>query len=102
MQQLESREQCNHCLIGFLLDDRTLSPRRIQTSLYIAWVLRDSFYVVGKEDEIYALYFQDMKDKDYVQENDPWFIPGALLHFASWRPNIRLSHVQVDSISVWV
>ena len=67
MLQLErSWEHWNHCFIGFLLDDRTLSPRRIQTSLRIAWTLRYSFYVVGREGKFNVFYFQDMEDRDCV------------------------------------
>ena len=74
------REQWAHFLIGFLLDDRSLSPRRVQTSLRIAWTLRDSFHVVGKEGKFYVFHFQSMEDKNMLwlmvlgQCKEHWYI----------------------------
>ena len=43
-----------------------------------------------------------MDDKEYVLAKGPWAVQGALIHFAAWRPNIRLPHVNVEYVPIWV
>ena len=103
LQKLKrSRQQWAHCLISFLLNEGSFSPRRVQTCLRITWTLQDSFHVVGTEGKSYVFHFQSQKEKEYVLANGPRAIQEALMHFADWRPNIRLSYVHVESIPVWV
>ena len=84
------------------MDERDFHPRRVQTILRNAWVLRDSFHVMGKDRKFHVLYFETDQDREYIQANSPWAVQGALMHFAHWKPNIWLYNFHVDNIPIWV
>ena len=84
------------------MDERDFHPKKVQTILRNAWVLRDSFHVMGKDGKFYVLYFENDHDRKYIQANSPWVVQAALMHFAHWRLNIRLYNLHVDTIPIWV
>ena len=43
-----------------------------------------------------------MDDLNHVCEEGPWSVDGALFILEKWRPNLVISKLQVNFISVWV
>lgn len=43
-----------------------------------------------------------MEDLLHIFNERPWPVDGALLILERWRPNLVLSHLQLNYISVWV
>ena len=83
-----TRNLWSSCLVGFLLDDRSFSPRRLQTILSAAWELQGRVQILGKDGKFYVLHFDNDEDCEYVCANSPWAIQGALLSIFHWRPNL--------------
>ena len=84
------------------MDERDFHPRWVHTILRNPWILRDCFYVMRKDGKFYVLYFENDQEREYIQVNSLWAIQGALMHFANWRPNIRLYYLHIETIPIWV
>nr|POE48964.1 uncharacterized protein CFP56_49428 [Quercus suber] len=96
------RDFWSSCAIGFILDYRKFSVNRLQQIITSAWRIRGSVSVVGRESYCYIIHFEDLEDLNHICNEGPWAVDGALLVFEKWRPNLILSHLQLNYISVWV
>ena len=84
MQQF--KEGWRQCLVAHLLDYRVFSVRTLQLLIDTYWNLRGEVSVMGRQRNFYVLRFQDDEDKDYIKENGPWSMQGALLVTNYWCP----------------
>ena len=96
------REFWSSCAIGFILDYKKISVNHLQQIINSAWRIRGSVSVVGRESYYYIIHFEDLEDLTHICNEGPWAVDGALLMLERWRPNLILSHLQLNYISVWV
>ncbi|KAK7836351.1 hypothetical protein CFP56_022712 [Quercus suber] len=91
-----------HCLVGYLLDERRFSIRRMQSILNSAWRLRGSIRIVGRQESYYIIHFEYPTDQEYILCEGPWFVDGALLVVEQWTPNLALNQIQLTFFTTWV
>ena len=96
------RDFWNLCAIGFILDYRKFSVRHLQQIIDNAWRIRGKVSVVGRESYFYILHFKFEDDLLHICNEGLWAVSGALLVLERWRPNLILSHLQLNFISIWV
>lgn len=92
----------NLCAIGFILDYRKFSVSHLQHIIDNAGRTRGKVSVVGRESCFYVLHFEFKEDLLHICNEGPWAVFGALLVLERWKPNLVLSHLQLNFISVWV
>ncbi|XP_050269644.1 uncharacterized protein LOC126713816 isoform X1 [Quercus robur] len=57
---------------------------------------------MGRESYFYIFHFEYVEDLLHICNEGPWAVDEALLVLERWRPNLVLSHLQLNYISVWV
>ena len=90
------------CLVGFLLDECSFSPKRLQTILSASWELWGQIQILGKDGKFYVIHFDNDEDRKYICANSPWAVQGAFLSVFHWRLNLRLHTLRVLDIAVWI
>ena len=90
------------CAIGFILDYRKFSVRHLQEVINAAWKIRGSIIVVGRDTYFYLIHFEMLDDLNHACIEGPWAVDGALLILEKWRPNLVLSRLQLNHVSLWV
>ena len=73
----------------------------LQQIITSSWRIRGSVFVVRRESYYYIIHFEDLEDLTHICSEGPWDVDGALLVLERWRPNLILSHLQLNYISVW-
>ena len=91
-----------HCLVGYLLDRRCFSARRMQSILNSAWRLRGSIRIVGRQGNYYIIHFEYPTDQEYILREGPWSVGGALLVVEQWTPKLALNRIQLTFFTAWV
>ena len=77
--------------MGYLLDRRRFSIRRMQSILNSTWRLSGSIQIVGRQESYYIICFEYPIDQEYILREGPWSINGALLVVEQWTPNLALN-----------
>ena len=98
----KNRVLWRHCLVGYLLDRRCFSVRRMQSILNSAWRLRGSIRIVGRQESYYIIHFEYPTDQEYILREGPWSVDGALLVVEQWTPNLALNRIQLTFFTTWV
>ena len=96
------RNYWNLCAIGFILDHRKFSVSHLQHIIDNAWRIRGIVSIVGRESYFYVFHFEFEEDLLHICNEGPWAVAGALLVLERWTPNLILSHLQLNYISIWV
>ena len=96
------REFWNHCAFGFLLDYRKFSVHHLQQIINSAWRIRGVVSVIGRDSFFYILHFEVLEDLNHFCSEGPWAVDGALLILEKWRPNLVVSRLQLNFVSIWV
>ena len=58
--------------------------------------------VVGRDSFFYVIHFESLEDLKYMCLESPWSIDGALLVLEKWRPNLVMSKLHLNFVSIWV
>uniref|UniRef100_A0A7N2R8K9 CCHC-type domain-containing protein n=1 Tax=Quercus lobata TaxID=97700 RepID=A0A7N2R8K9_QUELO len=90
------------CIVGFLLDRRCFSVRRMQSILAAAWRLRGGIRIVGRQGNFYIIHCEYPSDQEYILQEGPWSVDGTLLVVERWTPNLTLSQTHLTSATLWV
>lgn len=96
------RDFWNCCAIGFLLDYRKFLVHYMQYIVTNAWRIRGTISVVGRDSYFYIFHFEFLEDLMHICNEGPWAVNGALLVLERWRPNLVISNIHLNFISVWV
>ena len=91
-----------HCLVGYLLDRRCFSIRRMQSILNSTWRLSGSIQILGRQESYYIICFEYPTNQEYILREGPWSINGALLVVDQWTPNLALNWIQLTFFTTWV
>lgn len=67
-----------------------------------AWCFRGSVTIVGRDSYFYLLHFDFFDDLNHICNEGPWSVDRALFVLEKWRPNLVLSRLQLNYISLWV
>nr|POE45905.1 hypothetical protein CFP56_54203 [Quercus suber] len=96
------RDLWSHCAIGFILDYRKFLVHRLQMVINSAWGIRGTVSVIGCDSFFYLIHFDLLEDLNHFCSEGPWAVDGACLVLEKWRPNLVLSRLQLNFISIWV
>ncbi|OMO55535.1 hypothetical protein COLO4_35935 [Corchorus olitorius] len=99
---MESREETNKCIVGFLLDMRRFSTETIQRWVQQEWKPTGEVTVIGRDDNRYLIFFSDDTDRRVALEQTPWSYQGALFATRRWNPNVPLGEIVLDRIELWL
>ena len=88
--------------IGFILDYIKFSCGHLQHIINATWRIRDSVSIVGRDSYFYLLHFDHLDELNHICIEFPWSIDGALFVLEKWRPNLILSRLQLNYVSLWV
>lgn len=92
----------NFCAIGFILDYPKFSIHHLQHIINNAWRIRGEVSIVGRDSYFNIFHFEFMEDLHHICNEGPWAVDGALLVLEKWRPNLVISNLQINFISIWV
>ena len=87
------RDFWSFCAIGFILDYRKFSIPHLQHIINVAWRIRGSITVVGRDSNFYLLHFELMEDLNHICNEGPWEVDGAFFALEKWRPNLVLNRL---------
>nr|POE93700.1 hypothetical protein CFP56_31260 [Quercus suber] len=90
------------CAIGFVLDYRKFSVQHLQHIINVAWRIRGSVTIVGRDSHFYLIHFEMIEDLNHACKEGSWAMDGALLILEKWRPNLVLNRLQLNFVSLWV
>ena len=74
----------------------------LQHLICSAWCLQGTIIVVGRDSLFYMIHFDDVEDLEHMCSEGPWFVDGALLVLEKWRPNLVMSKLHLNFVSIWV
>ena len=92
----------SQCTLGFVLDYRKFSIAYLQHLIHSAWHLRGAMTVMGRDSFYYVIHFESMEDLKYMCSEGPWSLDGVLLVLEKWRPNLVISKLHLNFVSIWV
>ena len=92
----------SQCTLGFVLDYRKFSIAYLQHLIRSAWHLRGAMTVMGRDSFYYVIHFESMEDLKYMCSEGPWSLDGVLLVLEKWRPNLVISKLHLNFVSIWV
>lgn len=88
-----------HCLLGFLMDNRSFSIARIQN--YIAhW--GSHAQVLSRNKYFFVIKFPTMEHMLAILHNGPYVIDGASFVLSRWRPDVSAENIHIHKILVWI
>ncbi|OMO86897.1 hypothetical protein COLO4_20867 [Corchorus olitorius] len=99
---METREEANKCIVGFMLDMRRFPIESIQRWVQQEWEPTSEVSVIGRDDNRYLIYFSDDTDRQVAIEQTPWNFQGAFFATRKWNPNIPLGEIVLDRIELWL
>ena len=57
---------------------------------------------MGKQGNFYIIHCEYPSDQEYILQEGPWSVDGALLVVKRWTPNLTLSQTHLTSVTLWV
>ncbi|OMO79621.1 hypothetical protein COLO4_24362 [Corchorus olitorius] len=99
---MTAREEAERCIVGFLLDLRRFSTETIQKWVQQEWRPLGEVTVIGRDDNMYLIYFSNDIDREVALEQTPWSYQGALFATRKWNPNVPLKDIVLDRIELWM
>lgn len=89
-------------MIGFILDYRKFSIDHLKHIINVAWHIRGSVSIMGKDSCLYLLHFEFLDDLTHINNKGPWLVGEALFVLEKWRPNLVLSRLQLYYVSLCI
>ncbi|CAI9107047.1 OLC1v1006319C1 [Oldenlandia corymbosa var. corymbosa] len=89
-----------HCLIGFLLDDRSFSLDYMQQYIRTHWGLPAR--VIHRDRNCFYIKLDSAEHCAIVLYNGPYAIDGALFVVGRWQTNFTPDYVRLQRILIWI
>lgn len=87
--------------VGFILDYRKFSISHLQHIINAAWS-KGLVSIMERDSYFYLLHFEIMDDLKHICNEGPWAVDGSFSVLEKWRPNLVLSRLQLNYVSLWV
>ncbi|KAF7802674.1 reverse transcriptase [Senna tora] len=94
----DNRTFWSHCLIATLVDQRKFSVVRMQCIIDHFWQLQGPVRVVGRDQNNFVLYFENLDDMYFMANNGTWSVHGWLLAVFPWEHNMVLNRLVVTEM----
>lgn len=96
------KDQVDHCLIGKLLSNRTITTSAIKNAMNGAWKTRQIFEVEVAGRNLYAFKFQSQEDRDWVFNNGPCMFDKSLVVLEKPIVNQRITDLGFNKTAFWL
>ncbi|KAH7862405.1 hypothetical protein Vadar_004422 [Vaccinium darrowii] len=99
---LREIEKFFECLVGLLVDYRSISGLETQKTIDDHWHLEGRVMVLKKIGKFFILTAETISDKEDLIHARPWNINSSLLLMRPWLVDTPLHRLDFNSVNMWV
>lgn len=92
----------NLCLVGKVIQAKTLNASVVSNILMAAWKTRAPFQVSDWNNNVFLFQFEDPEDKRLVVQDGPWSVMNSLLVLRPLEKDMVVSEIQFQLCPFWV